>query len=101
MVLTDVCYLISESPVAHGVFAQKERTERKVFCSVQSVRQSEYYNAHNSGFQPERVLKLASEREYRDEMFLKFREKEYNVIRTYITPDGGIELTIQRSDNHV
>lgn len=98
MVMADVCYLITDAPAAHGVHGNKDSSERMVYCTVQSVTRSEYYQAHNAGMQPSYVLKLAHYAEYEDELKLRFRDKEYRVIRTYITQDGGIELTIQRSD---
>ena len=98
MINADVCWLITESTGARGIFDLPARTERKVFCQVLSVTRAEYYNAHNAGMEPELVLKLKRDKEYQGELSLRFREKLYTVIRTYVTGDGGIELTIQRSD---
>lgn len=96
MTVSDVCGLIEKS-LPKGVHEAKTETVREVFCEVTSVGRSEFYAAYNMGMQPEYVLKLADMYEYRDETELMFRGKRYNVIRTYVTPDGGIELTIQRS----
>ena len=98
MIMADVCWLITEGTGARGIFDAPERTERKVFCTVQSVTRSEYYNAHNAGMEPELVIKLRRDKEYQGELSLRFHDKNYSVIRTYVTRDGGIELTIQRSD---
>ena len=98
MITADVCYLITEGTGARGIFDTPDRVERKVFCQVLSVSRSEYYNAHNAGMEPEYVLKLTRDKEYQGELSVRFREKNYTVIRTYVTGDGGIELTIQRSD---
>ena len=100
MPIADVCYLITDSPRAHGVHERVESSSRMVYCTVQSVSRSEYYQASNIGLQPNYVLKLFNYRDYEDEMKLIFRDKVYRIIRTYITPDWGIELTIQRSDIH-
>lgn len=96
MVYADVCYLIKEA--SRGVFAEGQVQRRKVFCTVRSVGRNEYYSADNVGLQPELILKLSREKEYQNELTLEFREKKYSIIRNYRTPDGGIELTIQRSD---
>jgi hypothetical protein len=48
--------------------------------------------------QPEMVLKLKAEKEYKGELLLEYKGLQYTIIRQYVTPDGGIELTIQRSD---
>ena len=98
MVMADVCYLITDLPGAHGVHGARSSSERMVYCVVQSVTRSEYYQAHNVGLQPNYVLKLSDYTEYRDELKVRFRDQEYRILRTYITRDGGIELTIQRSD---
>lgn len=94
----DVCYLITTDPAAHGVHERPEAKERMVYCTVKSVGRSEYYAAHNAGLQPELVLKLADMEEYQDELKVRFHDKSYTVVRTYMTDDGGIEITIQRSD---
>lgn len=98
MVLADVAYLITETPGSHGVFDAKTRTERLVYCEVRSVSRAEFYNALNVGMQPELVLYLTDCSEYQDELYCTFKDKTYMVVRTYMTPDGGIELTLQRSD---
>ena len=94
----DVCWLITTDPAAHGVHEKPEPIERMVYCVVKSVGRTEYYAAHNAGLQPEMVLKLADMAEYQDELKVKFHEKIYTVLRTYMTDDGGIEITIQRGD---
>lgn len=98
MFLVDVCYLITDSPRAHGIHDRPESTERMVYCTVQSVGRNEYYAAHNVGLSPSLVLKLADMREYENELKLRFHGQEYRIIRSYMTKDGGIELTVQRSD---
>ena len=98
MFLADVCYLITDSPKAHGIHDRPESTERMVYCTVQSVTRAEYYAASNVGLQPSLVLKLADMREYDDELKLRFHDREYRILRSFMTKDGGIELTVQRSD---
>jgi hypothetical protein len=98
MVRAGICYLITEEQGARGVFDRPEPVRRKVFCTERSVFSSEYYNAHNQGMQPEMVLKLKAEKEYKGELLLEYKGLQYTIIRQYVTPDGGIELTIQRSD---
>lgn len=98
MYLSDVCYLITDTPRAHGIHDRPESTERMVYCTVQSVGRQEYYAASNVGLSPSLVLKLADTLEYENELKLKFHNQEYRIIRTYMTKDGGIELTVQRSD---
>jgi len=99
MTISDVCYLINANPAPHGVHERPTVTERMVYCQVKSVSRSEFYQANMAGMNPEWVLKLSDIAEYQDEMILKFRGGKWKVLRTYMTGDGGLELTIQRSDN--
>jgi hypothetical protein len=96
MLHSDVCYLIEDAPKARGVYDPRQATERMVYCTVQSVGRQEYYAALSAGLQPSLVLKLADMIEYQGELRLMFHDREYQIVRTYMTKDGGIELTIER-----
>lgn len=93
--------LITQTAEAHGVHETVTETRRLVLCTVKSVRQSEYYEAYNSGFKPEYVFTLTLASDYHGEPLLEFEGKVYNVIRTYETEEGGIEITAERSDVRV
>ena len=96
MVRADVCYLIAEDPKAHGIFDEPEETQRKVFCTVQSIGQSETYEAKAAGLNPELKLILAHAFEYKGEKIAEFRGERYGIIRTYVNEADGIELTLQK-----
>ena len=100
MVRADVISLVTETNSAHGVHEAITENEREVMAEIRSVTRSEYYNALNAGVQPEIVFKLALDADYQDEHFLRFRGKKYRVVRTYLTNDGGIEITAERSDEN-
>ena len=100
MVRADVISLVTETNSAHGVHETITENEREVMAEIRSVTRSEYYNALNAGVQPEIVFKLALDADYQDEHFLRFRGKKYRVVRTYLTNDGGIEITAERSDEN-
>lgn len=100
MVRADVIALITETNSAHGVHETITENEREVMAEIRSVTRSEYYNALNAGVQPEIVFKLALDADYQDEHFLRFHGKKYRVVRTYLTNDGGIEITAERSDEN-
>lgn len=89
---------IRETAEAHGVHETVTESRRLVLCTVKSVRQSEYYEAYNSGFRPEYVFTLTLESDYQGEPMLEFEGKVYNVIRTYVLDTGGLEITVERSD---
>ena len=94
----DVIQLITENRTGHGVHEAVTETTRTVMCEVSSVRRSEYYTALNAGFQPEYVFALALAEDYRNERLVVFHGQKFRVIRTYLTEDDGIEITVERSD---
>ena len=100
MVRADVISLVTEVNSAHGVHEAITESVREVPAEVRSVTRSEYYTALNAGVQPEIVFKLALDADYQDEHFLRFHGKKYRVVRTYLTNDGGIEITAERSDEN-
>ena len=65
--------------------------ERKVLASISSVKQSEFYQAQVSGLKPEIVFKIRSF-EYKGEEIVLYNNKKYDVIRTYNTLEGIIEI---------
>jgi SPP1 family predicted phage head-tail adaptor len=100
MVRADVIGLVTETRSAHGVHEAITETVREVFAEIRSVTRSEYYTALNAGIQPELVFKLTLDADYQGELFLRYQGKRYMVMRTYLTNDGGIEITAGRSDEN-
>lgn len=100
MTRADVIELVTENRTGHGVHEAVTDSERTVMCTVESVRRSEYYNALNAGFQPEYVFKLALANDYQKERIVKFHGQKFQVVRTYLTEDDGIEITVERSDEN-
>jgi len=100
MVRADVIGLVTETRSAHGVHEAITETVREVLAEIRSVTRTEYYNGLNAGVQPELVFKLTLDADYQDEHFLRFRGKKWRVVRTYLTNDGGIEITAERSDEN-
>lgn len=96
MVRADVVILYGENPRAHGVLEPPILTSRTVYCEVKSVSQTEAYQARATGLNPEYRLVLSHSFEYKDEKRCRFRDVEYEIIRTYVNESDGIELTIQR-----
>ena len=100
MMRADVIQLITQSRSAHGVHETVTETERTVYCTVQSVTRSEFYTALNDGIQPEFVFKLSLAEDYQGERVVRYKNQRFRVIRTYMTADDGIEITVERSDDH-
>ena len=100
MLISDVCWMITTNPAPHGVHTAPTMTERMVYCQVSSVGRTEFYQANLAGMSPEYVLKLSDTAEYQGELELRIRGEKWKILRTYMTRDGGIELTVQRSALH-
>lgn len=100
MMRADVISLISENRTGHGVHETVTETERTVYCTVESVRRTEYYTALNVGIQPEFVFKLSLAEDYQNERLIMYHGQKFRVVRTYMTEDDGIEITVERSDEN-
>lgn len=96
MVRANVVTLLAEDPKAHGVLEPAALTHRTVYCTVRSITQSEAYQAKGIGLNPEYRLVLSHSFEYKGEKLCDFNGVRYEVIRTYMDENDGIELTIQR-----
>lgn len=89
MIRDDICYLVAESPAAHGIFDAPQETPRMVYCSVQSVRQDEFYRALENKLHPSIVFELQDAIEYRGEKVVLWQgvndtqQRRFRVIRTY------------------
>lgn len=100
MVRADVIGLVAETRSAHGVHEAITESVREIPAEIRSVTRSEYYNALNAGVQPELVFKLALDADYQGEHILRYSGKRWRIVRTYLTNDGGIEITAERSDEN-
>ena len=100
MVRADVIGLVTEINSAHGVHEAITENVREVMAEIRSVTRSEYYNALNAGVQPELVFKLTLDADYQGEHFLRYGGQRFRIVRTYLTDDGGIEITAERSDEN-
>lgn len=105
MICDDVIYLISENPVAHGVFDGSTETKTMCYCRVNSVTRSEFYRARENGLEPLYTLVLSEYADYNGEKILEYNGKRYRVIRSYVGASGdrrnnsefghhSIELTV-------
>lgn len=92
--------LLEEDPKAHGVLDEPEYKPRTVYCEVKSVSQTEAYQARATGLNPEYRLVLSHSFEYKGEKLCEFRNVRYNIIRTYVNENDGIELTVQRVEGN-
>lgn len=75
------------------------RTERQVFCKVNSVGRSEYYQAAQNDLHPSHVFTLSHYKDYNGERECLYTdwtgvERAYTITRTYIRGDS-IDLTVE------
>lgn len=100
MARAGVITLITKNRKAHGVHESTTDSKRRRRCIVRKVRQSEYYQAENAGYSPEFQFDLAVAGDYHGETSLMFEGREYRIIRTYDTDDGGIEIIAGRKERN-
>lgn len=80
--------------VIEDELGQQIRTEdysRMVFCDEKGVAQSEFFSAGQSGIKAARKL-IVNSGDYQEETKLKYKDKVYNIYRTFITEDEKTEL---------
>lgn len=93
---SDVIALVAETETkdAYGVY-QKATQEREVFCQVDSVTRSEFFEAGRNGLNPEyRFTMFAGD--YNGERTVKYNGKTYGIYRTYRGRSDSIELYAER-----
>lgn len=78
----------------YGVWRETE-TGRDVFCQVDSVTRSEFFEGGRAGLNPEYRMTMFFG-DYNDEKTLLYRGKAYAVYRTYIGRNDTIELYVER-----
>ena len=85
---------VTKTQDAYGVWREVV-TERDVFCQVNSVTRSEFFEGGRNGLNPEfRMTMFAGD--YNDEKTLVYRDKTYSVYRTYYGRNDTIELYVER-----
>lgn len=91
-------YLIKESTAARGVHDSVTEIKRRLLCEVKSVTRTEFYSALAIGIKPEVILKLSLAEDYENEHQADFEGTRYEILRSYGTKDGGIEMTLKQVD---
>lgn len=95
MIRDDVCYLITETPGAHGLFDTTTQKERMVFCQVRSVYGSEFWKAKEAGTELSAMFVLSDYHEYNGERLLRWvdggKSRYYRIIRSYV---DGVEIQL-------
>lgn len=97
MMRSDVLYLVNENPVAHGIFDAVTETQTAVYCTIKSVGYREFYRALENDLHPTFVFVLRDYADYNGEKICIFNSQRYRIVRTYITPQNAIELTVEEA----
>lgn len=95
--MNEICKLIRQADVRneYGDLIKEDCEMFEVFCQLQSIRQSEFYQANAVGMKPEIVLELRQE-DYNGQEKIEFDCVMYRVIRTYLVGKSNIELILTR-----
>ena len=93
---SDVIYLVAVTYTQddYGV-PQANETKRKVFCDVQSVTASEFFQGGRSGLNPEYRFTVFGP-DYQDETIVEYGGKRYGIYRTYKARTDLLELYAER-----
>lgn len=73
-----------------------ENSRRDVFCSLRSIGQKEFYDAHAIDYHPELKFVLADYLDYKGESLVEHDGTLYRVLRTYHTGQE-LEITVIRA----
>lgn len=93
---SDIIYLISQSKYQDntGVW-RSTRSKRQVYCQVDSISQSEFFEAGRNGLNPSfRFTVFAPD--YENESIVEYKSETYAVYRTYLRKNDYIELYCER-----
>lgn len=93
---SNVIKLISSTKSQDDYGIWKETlSERTVYCNVQSVTQSEFFEGGRNGLNPEyRITMFFSD--YNGESMVEYEGKIYAVYRTYKRRNDTLELYVER-----
>lgn len=78
----------------YGVWRTSETT-KKIYCQVDSVTQSEFFEAGRNGLNPEFRFTVFFG-DYSNEPIVIYKNKRYAVYRTYLTRNDRLELYVER-----
>ena len=93
----DILTLISETFTKDELGQNiPEETRRDVFCRMESISQSEFYEAARIGLTPSYKAVIASNFDYDGEAIAEYDGKRYAIYRTYTLESGQMELYLKR-----
>lgn len=86
-------YLLKKSPVGKDTRGRilYEETQREVFAKIETVSQSEFFTAGQSGIQAEYLFKI-NPVEYEREKIVIYNGEKLNIYRKYQAEQDVLEL---------
>lgn len=96
MVRSDVITLVAVTRTQneYGQWIESETT-KEVYCDVDSVTQSEFFEGGRNGLNPEYRFTMFFA-DYNDEPIVEYKSKRYAVYRTYLKRNDKLELYVER-----
>lgn len=93
---SDVITLIGETLTqnSYGVWESTE-TKTDVYCQVDSISQSEFFEAGRNGINPQYRFRMFFG-DYNNETIVEYRGLRYGVYRTYQGSTDTLELYVER-----
>lgn len=93
---SDVIILIAETftPDSIGQMVSTTSTSQ-VFCNIQSVSQSEWFQGGQNGLKPEYKVTMFAP-DYSGQQEVEYKGIKYGIYRTYLRQDGLLELYLER-----
>lgn len=93
---SDVINLITETftPDSIGQMVSTASTSQ-VFCNVQSVSQSEWFQGGQNGLKPEYKVTMFAP-DYSGQKEVEYKGIKYGIYRTYLRQDELLELYLER-----
>ena len=78
----------------YGIWQETEQS-KQVYCQVDSISQSEFFEAGRNGLNPSFKFTMFFG-DYNDETIVEYGLQRFAVYRTYIRRDDKIELYVER-----
>ena len=85
---------VTKTQDEYGIWRTSETT-KKVYCQVDSVTQSEFFEAGRNGLNPEFRFTVFFG-DYSNEPIVIYKGNRYAVYRTYLTRNDRLELYVER-----
>lgn len=95
---SNIIYLIGNNPYQDELKVWHDQTEeRKVYCEVTSITQTEWFEGGRNGLNPSLRFRIFAP-DYRGEELVRFNDKIYGVYRTYVDRNEIIDLYVEEKE---